>query len=146
MEEKQVTVGSQWKNSHFKSLAIFLKQPSKRINFRLSDWLRTLDNEDLDRLLRDANSIYESLRKGTPATRHSKDLAKAACLAYGAEEPTIGAELIIQRLDLLIIGMSNVAYIELVSRCGWVVMTDRRICRVVDKPTEFSGKALCRSN
>jgi hypothetical protein len=111
--------------SHLKSLALYLKQQPKPLDFKLSDWLRTLELEDLDRIGRDANSIFESFTGCTPITKRAKDVAKAACLAYGAENPTIEAELITERLVLLAYGMSNAAFIEIVSRCGWVVMTER---------------------
>lgn len=139
MEKKPLDKLQKRTTSHFKSLALYLKKQPEPLDFKLSDWLRTLELEDLDRIGRDANSMFESFTGCTPITKQAKDVAKAACLAYGAESPAIEAELITERLVLLAYGMSNAAFIEIVSRCGWVVMTGRMgIWPLAKKPYQVS--------
>ena len=58
-------------------------------------------------------------------TKPGRDIANAACLAYGAENPDIEAELVVKHLDVLLRGMKDAVYIEVSARCGWVILTAR---------------------
>jgi hypothetical protein len=111
--------------SHFKSLASFLAQRPESVDFKLYDWLRTLEMEDLGRMHKAGNSIYDSFITKLPMTKQARDFAKAACLAYCAEAPGVEPELVVKHLDTLLRGMRDAVYIEIMVRCGWVVVTER---------------------
>lgn len=113
------------KQSHLKSLASYLKQHPENVDFKLYDWLRTLNNGDLVRVYRDLISIYTSFKAGTPITRQAKSLANAACLAYGAEVPGVDPDLVVKHIDSLLEGMREAVHIEALARSGWVIVTGR---------------------
>jgi len=113
------------KHSHLKSLASYLKQHPENVDFKLYDWLRTLNNGDLVRVYRDLTSIYTSFKAGTPITRQARSLANAACLAYGAEAPGVSPDLVMRHIDSLLEGMRQAVHIEALARSGWVIVTGR---------------------
>lgn len=125
MKKKSLTTLQKRTPSHLKSLASYLKRHPKHVNFKLYDWLSTLETAQLARIYEDAHAIYSSFIHGRPMTRGSKDLAKAACLAYGAEVPDVQPEMIITHLDSLLRGMKDAAHIGLMARCEWVIVTER---------------------
>lgn len=113
------------KHSHLKSLATYLKTHPENVDFKLYDWLRTLKTSELVRIYEDAASIYTSFKAGTPATKPAKSLANAACLAYGAEAPGVDGELVVKHIDSLLEGLREAVHIEVLARCGWVIVTGR---------------------
>jgi hypothetical protein len=125
MEKKPLTSQSTRIPSHFKSLASYLQQCPANVDFKLYDWLRTLALEDLGRMHKDGNSIYDSFVTKSPMTKAARDFAKAACLAYCAEAPDAEPEMVTKHLDTLLRGMRDAAYIEIMVRCGWAVVTER---------------------
>lgn len=125
MEKKLVTAKQNRILSHFKSLAIFLARCPENVDFKLYDWLRTLEMEDLGRMHKAGNSIYDSFTTKSPMTKQARDFAKAACLAYCAEAPGVEPELVVKHLDTLLRGMRDAVYIEVMVRCGWAVVTER---------------------
>lgn len=111
--------------SHFKSLADYLKQCPENVDFRLYDWVRTLELEALGRIHEDGKSIYDAFINKSLISKQGRDLAKAACLAYCAETPDVEPEMVTRHVDTLLRGISDAAYIELMVRCGWAVVTER---------------------
>jgi len=111
--------------SHFRSLASFLARRPENADFKLYDWLRTLEMVDLGRMHRAGNSIYDSFITKSPMTKQARDFAKAACLAYCAEAPGVEPELVVKHLDTLLRGMRDAVYIEIMVRCEWAVVTER---------------------
>lgn len=127
--------------SHFKSLASFLARHPENVDFKLYDWLRTLEMEDLGRMLKAGKSIYDSFITKSPMTKQARDFAKAACLAYCAEAPGAEPELVVKHLDTLLRGMRDAVYIEIMVRCEWAVVTERvSIWPRVEKPYVVSKR------
>lgn len=125
MEKKPLTKLQKRTPSHFKSLASYLKRHPNNVDFKIYDWLSTLETAQLARIYEDAHDIYASFIHRRPMTRGSKDLAKAACLAYGAEVPDVQPELVIKHLDSLLRGLKDAAHIGIMARCQWVIVTGR---------------------
>lgn len=69
MDTKPVTPQQKRIPSHFKSLASYLKQRPDNVNFKLYDWLRTLELEDLGRMHKAGNSIYDGFITKSPMTK-----------------------------------------------------------------------------
>lgn len=111
--------------SHFKSLSAHLKQCPENVDFRLYDWLRTLELDALGRIHEDGKSISDAFINKSPISKQGRDLAKAAALAYCAETPDVKPEMVTRHLDTLLRGIRDAAYIEQMVRCGWAVVTER---------------------
>lgn len=125
MEKKPLPKLQKQTPSHFKSLASYLKRHPDNVDFKLYDWLSTLETAQLAQIYEDAQNIYSSFIHSRPMTRGSKDLAKAACLAYGAEVPDVQPEMVIKHLDSLLRGLKDAAHIGIMARCEWVIVTER---------------------
>jgi hypothetical protein len=141
MKKLPVTSSPNRIRSHFNSIATYLKQHAENTDFRVCDWLRTVDLEDLGRMRKAGNSIYVSFLSGSPMTRQAKDFAKAVCLASAAEKPDVDAELITRHLDIFLRAMLDAVYIEVMARCEWVIVTQRvSVWPCAEKPYQVTRR------
>lgn len=111
--------------SYVDSLLSFLDEAPQGVDFKLYDWVRTLDDDKLlatDGFMCD---IYEFLgEKGIPSA-HVRDFIDAAVYAAGAECPDADPEDVTSVLLTLLEKFNDVNRTEMYARIGELIITER---------------------
>jgi hypothetical protein len=110
---------------YVQSLLSFLEEHTAGPNFKIYDWLRTLDFDMLAATDSLMCSIFDILISRATLTAPVRDFIDAACLAAGAERPAASPESIVDQLAQLLEQFNNATHTELDARAGYVIVTER---------------------
>lgn len=110
---------------YVQSLSSYLAAHTTGLNFKLYDWLRTLDFDMLAATDSLMCSVFDILDRRATLTAPIRDFIDAACLAAGAERPAASPESIVDQLAQLLEQFNNATHTELDARAGYVIVTER---------------------
>lgn len=113
------------KGPHLRSLERFLRERPQITGFKLYDWIRTLDTEQLGRIHYQVRGIWACLGTETPPAEQAQDVVDVAILAYGAELRGVSPQRAIKELPIALASITSASLVELFARKGWVMVTER---------------------
>lgn len=125
MNDEMYQQSSAGNGPHLKSLERFLRARPQATSFKLYDWLRTLDTEQLGRMHYQVRGIWACLSMKSAPAEQAQDLVDVAILAYGAELPGVSHERVMRELPIALASITSASLIELFARKGWVMVTER---------------------
>lgn len=125
MKKESTWLGKTGSGAHLKSLERFLSSRPRNVDFKLYDWLSTLDVEQLGRIHHEVRRVWTCIETSTPLTVRAQDVVDVAILAYGAELPGMSPERVIRELPIALASITSASLIALFARKGWVMVTGR---------------------